>query len=138
MMTARIALVALLATGVSLAADSREEVLNAEKAVADARASNDASALDRLTSSDFLWVRPTGIIIGKKELLDDLKAGRLGKYEFDGEQQVRIFGDAAVVTGGRVLHSSSSATERRIIVTNVWVRKDGRWQRVSSHTTNKE
>jgi hypothetical protein len=134
MMTTRIALLALLATGVSLAADSREEVLNAEKAVADARASNDASALDRLTSSDFLWVRPTGIIIGKKEFLDDFKAGRLGKYEFDGEQQVRIFGDAAVVTGVRVLRSS--ATERRIIVTNVWVRKDGRWQRVSSHTTN--
>jgi hypothetical protein len=131
-----IGLLAFLAAGVSLATDARDEVLNAEKAVSDARASNDASALDRLTSSDFLWVRPTGIIIGKKEFLDDFRAGRLGKYEFDGEQQVRIFGDAAVVTGVRVLHSG--ATERRIIVTNVWVRRDGRWQRVSSHTTNKE
>src|SRR5271166_2789493 len=135
-MVTRIALLAFLAAGVSFAADLRDEVLNAEKAVADARASNDAGALDRLTSSDFLWVRPTGLIIGKKEFLDDFRAGRLGKYEFDGEQQIRIFGDAAVVTGVRVLRSS--ATERRVIVTNVWVRRDGRWQRVSSHTTNKE
>jgi len=134
-MVTRIALLAFLAAGVSFAADLRDEVLNAEKAVADARASNDAGALDRLTSNDFLWVRPTGIIIGKKEFLDDFRAGRLGKYEFDGEQQIRIFGDA-VVTGVRVLRSS--ATERRIIVTNVWVRRDGRWQRVSSQTTNKE
>jgi ketosteroid isomerase-like protein len=135
-MVTRIALLAFLAAGVSSAADARDEVLSAEKAVSDARASNDASALDRLTSSDFLWVRPNGLIIGKKEFLDDFRAGRLGKYEFDGEQQVRIFGDAAVVTGVRVLRGREG--ERRIIVTNVWVRRDGRWQRVSSQTTDKQ
>lgn len=131
-MTARIVLLAFLAAGMSLAGDARDEVSNAEKAVAAARAANDASALDRLTADDFIWVRPTGAVTGKKELLDDLRASRLAKYDFDGEQQIRIFGDTAVVTGARILHAASA--DRKIMVTNVWVRKDGQWQRVSSQT----
>lgn len=132
MMTVRIALFAFLAAGVSLAADARDEVSNAEKAVAAARAANDASALDRLTADDFIWVRPTGAPSGKKDLLDDLRANHLAKYDFDGEQRIRIFGDTAVVTGARILHAG--AADRKIMVTNVWVRKDGQWQRVSSQT----
>jgi ketosteroid isomerase-like protein len=66
MMTARIALHAILAAGLSVAADPREEVSNAEKAVAAARAANDASALDRLTADDFIWVRPTGAVTGRR------------------------------------------------------------------------
>jgi ketosteroid isomerase-like protein len=132
MMTVRIALIAFLAGWVSFAADAREEVSNAEKAVAAARAANDASALDRLTADDFIWVRPTGAVSGKKDLLDDLRANRLAKYDFDGEQRIRIYGDTAVVTGARMLHVG--AADRRIMVTNVWVRKDGQWQRVSSQT----
>jgi len=120
----------IFSAGLSLAADSRDEVSNAEKAVAAARAADDASALDRLTADDFIWVRPTGAVSGKKELLDDLSAGRLAKYYFDGEQRIRIFGDTAVVTGARMLHVG--AADRKIMVTNVWVRKDGQWQRVSS------
>ncbi len=131
-MTVRIVLIGFLAAGAYLAADAREEVSSAEKALAAARAANDDSALDRLTADDFIWVRPTGAATSKKELLDDLRANRLAKYDFDGEQRIRIFGETAVVTGARLLHVG--ATDRKIMVTNVWVRKDGRWQRVSSQT----
>jgi len=134
-MIARTALLAFLAAGLSLAADARDEVSNAEKAVAAARTANDASALDRLTADDFIWVRPDGGATGKKELLEDLKASRLAKYDFDGDQRIRIFGETAVVTGARILHSRAGA-DRRVMVTNVWVRKDGLWQRVSSQTAN--
>jgi ketosteroid isomerase-like protein len=132
MKTARMVLLAIVVAGLSPAADSRDEVSNAEKALAAARAANDAAALDRLTADDFIWVRPTGAVTGKKELLEDLTAGRLAKYDFDGEQRIRIFGDSAVVTGARVLHVG--AVDRKIMVTNVWVRKEGQWQRVSSQT----
>jgi ketosteroid isomerase-like protein len=133
-MIARTALLAFLAAGLSCAADARDEVSNAEKAVAAARSANDAGALDRLTSDDFIWVRPDGGATGKKELLEDLKASRLARYDFDGEQRIRIFGETAVVTGARILHGRGA--DRRVMVTNVWVRKDDRWQRVSSQTAN--
>jgi ketosteroid isomerase-like protein len=129
---ARTAFFVFLAAGLSLAADARDEVSNAEKAVAAARSSNDAIALDRLTADDFIWVRPDGGATGKKELLEDLRASRLTKFDFDGEQRIRIFGETAVVTGARVLHDR--AGDRRVMVTNVWVKKEGRWQRVASQT----
>jgi ketosteroid isomerase-like protein len=132
MMIVRTALLVLVVGGLSLAADARDEVSNSEKAVAAARSSSDASALDRLTADDFVWVRPNGVTTGKKELLEDLKANRLAKYDLDGEQRIRIFGETAIVTGARILHQKQA--DQKIMVTNVWVKKSGQWQRVSSQT----
>jgi ketosteroid isomerase-like protein len=135
-MIQRITVLMSIAAGFSLSADVRDEVSNAEKAVAAARASRDVPALDRLTADDFIWVRPNGAITGKKELLDGLTQGagpdRLDLYDFDGEQRIRVYGDTAVVIGARILHEKSA--DRKIVVTDVWVKKKGRWQRVSSQT----
>jgi ketosteroid isomerase-like protein len=131
MTIARTALLALFAAGLSLAADSRDQVSDAEKALVAARSGDDASAMDRLTDEDFLWVRPDGRITSKKQLLEDLKAHRLASYKLVGEQRIRIFGNTAVVTGERLLEGTG-----RVMVTNVWVNKDGRWQRVSSQTAD--
>lgn len=65
-MIVRTALLVFLAAGLSLAADPKDEVSNAEKAVAVARSANDATALDRLTTDDFIWVRPDGGATGKR------------------------------------------------------------------------
>lgn len=123
----------VIATSV-LAADSRDEVAVAVKAMAAARESNDAAAMERLTSDDFVWVRPDGSITNKKDLLSALSAGRLAKIELSGEQQIRIYGQTAVVVGPRILHSRGSAPDQRVMVTDIWVRKGGHWQRVSSQT----
>jgi hypothetical protein len=93
---------------------------------------HDANALDRLTSEDFIWIREYGRVTDKKALLEGLRAGRLAKYDLDGEQHIRLFGTTAVVTGARLLHQR--AGDRKIMVTKVWVNKEGRWQRVSSQT----
>jgi hypothetical protein len=124
----------LLVAGFSFSAGSPEaDVAKAEAAMADARAKRDVPAMAKLTADDFAWARANGAITGKPQLLEDLKAGRLDNYASEGEQRIRVYGNAAVVTGIRVL--SEQAGKARIMVMNVWVKHDGAWQRVASQTT---
>jgi ketosteroid isomerase-like protein len=117
-----------------MAADSPEvQVANAEKAMAAARAAKDVAALERLTADDFIWVRAGGAMTDKKELLEEMRAGRLDTYSPDGDQRIRVYGNTAVVTGARTLNEATGTA--RIVVTNVWVKHGNEWQRVSSHTT---
>src|SRR5579863_2634094 len=112
MTIARTALLASFAAGLCLAANSRDQVSDAEKALVAARSGDDASAMDRLRAEDFLWVRPDGRITSKTQLLEDLRAHRLASYKLVGEQRIRIFGNTAVVTGERLLDGI-----RRVMVT---------------------
>jgi ketosteroid isomerase-like protein len=111
-----------------------DEVRKAEAAMAAARVAKDVAAMDRLTASDFLWVRAGGAVTDKKALLEEMREGTLDAYESVGEDRVRVYGNTAVVIAARILHESKG--DVRIAVTNVWVKsRDGAWQRVSSHTT---
>lgn len=87
--------------------------------------------MDRLTAPEFIWVTRSGEV-SKEQFLQRLKSGDLAKYDLIGEQKVRFAGEVAIVTGARLLHSNP---ERKIMVTNVWIKKEGRWQRFSSHTS---
>jgi ketosteroid isomerase-like protein len=127
-------LIAMLAAWPVLGQSPVDEIRKAEAAMAAARVAKDVAAMDRLTASDFLWVRAGGAVTDKKALLDEMREGRLDSYESVGEDRVRVYGNTAVVIAARVLHESTG--DARLAVTNVWVKgRDGAWQRVSSHTT---
>jgi hypothetical protein len=56
----------------------------------------------------------------------------------DDDLQVRVYGDVAVVTGVATVsgvRGGIAYANRRVLFTNVYVRRDGRWQSVASQGT---
>ena len=100
--------------------DSKRDVAAADAAFHQALASADVNQLTALADSTFIWTRGT-TQISRKQLLDDLGAGRL-KYVKPASGTVSVYGDAAVVRGdgGRY--------------TLMLINQGGTWKAVAMHT----
>lgn len=98
----------------------------------------DEAALDRIVSPDWVLTDPMGGLMTRAQAEADLKTGIL-KFElikFD-ELKVRVYGDAAIVYG---LDTENSQYKGRDMsgqyrFTDVFVKRDGRWQAVSTQVT---
>ena len=96
----------------------------------------DAAALDRLWSNDLFVTVPDMPVMNKEE---SLAIWRTGRMKFDiyktSDIRIRVYGDAAVVTGQleRIRDSSSQKFEDDWRFTKVYVRRAGRWQVVAWH-----
>jgi ketosteroid isomerase-like protein len=114
------------------------EVRQVEDAITSALDHNDANALDRLWGDDYVFVNPGGVILTKAQRLAVIRSGeqKLESYTRD-EETIRIYGDTAVViyrsTVKGEIKGQDVANRRR--VTNVLVKRNGKWQVVSHQTT---
>ncbi len=116
-----------------------EQALQAlERQWADAVVRRDAEAINRIQADDFEFTDPAGGIWTKARALEFIKAGRLQIDSFEmSDFKIRIYGDTAVVNFRVVWNGKSdgndiSGAQR---VTDVFVKRDGNWRCVSSHTT---
>jgi len=98
----------------------------------------DVAALDAVLSEDLSYTHATGVHETKAEFLAKLKAGQL-KYESitPEDLQVRVYGTMGVVTGvSRVkVQSRGEALSFQLRFTDVYVKKDNRWQMVAWQAT---
>lgn len=134
-----VALFALLLSQSAVAASPAQgEVLAVLHEWLDALAKNDLPRIERIMADDYRITVSNGRILDKREDLEPLKSG---KVKFDTAEvedvNVRMFGTAAVVTGvakftARVDGKPASFKER---FTDVYAKRNGRWQPVASHTT---
>ena len=98
----------------------------------------DVSALDRIIAEDWVCIDGAGLVITKKQLLERVQSSTafFDPYKFD-EIQLRMFKDAAIVTGRlsgtRRKDDGAFYLEQRY--TRVYVRRDDRWQAVSTQVT---
>ncbi len=103
----------------------------------DALVKGDFEALDRIIGDDYIITNSDGSVLGKQQDLEPLKTG----LKFDSatveDLKVRVYGDTAVATGlttfkgnfnGRAFTSCGRFTD-------VWVKRNGRWQAVASQET---
>lgn len=106
----------------------------------------DTAVMDRIEADEFRIVYPDGRILTKAQELENLKKAANPqadlKLETD-DAQVRIYGTAAVVTGnfiqkGRFKAGPKNGQDFRIVerYTDVYVKRDGRWQVVASQLTS--
>lgn len=109
-----------------------------EEKLRQAMLNSDVLALDELIADDLVFTMHTGLVINKQ---DDLEAHRNGIQKFTNidldEQQVRHYGDCAVVTVkagliGKFNGQPYCATYR---FTRVWVKRQNRWQIAAGHVT---
>jgi ketosteroid isomerase-like protein len=98
-----------------------------------AERTGDAAALDRLLTDDFVGIGPLGFMLSKEQWLARYGPDGLRNDSFAlDETRVRMYGDAAVVTGRQV---QSGTYQGRALppggrATLVWVRGNGQWQLV--------
>ncbi len=106
-----------------------------ERAWFDAVVNSDKATLGRIFAEDFIATNSAGAFINKTEMIAEMTAGHFKLDEIRSDEfKLRLYGNTAVVTGkssfvrgGRALGQASH--------TEVWVKRNGRWQAVSWQTT---
>src|SRR5690349_15661654 len=81
-------------------ADPEKQVASLSRQIYAALVAGDTAALDALLSDDWLAIDPFGEVSNKAQHAKGLKDGTVDFISFDpSEVKVRVYGDAAVVTG---------------------------------------
>ena len=117
---------------------AEEELLKLEKEFAEAIVRNDLESIGRLVTDDWIIIDPNGEIVDGARFFEVIKSGALTHDTMDSEDfRVRVYGDSAVVTAitstkGKFMGEEFITRER---ATDVFVRREGRWQCVLTHLT---
>jgi ketosteroid isomerase-like protein len=115
-----------------------DELLKLEKAFAEAIVKNDLEAIGRLVADDWIIIDSNGEIVDRTRFFEVIKSGALTHDTMESEDlRVRVYGESAVVTAitsakGKFMGQEFITQER---ATDVFVKRDGRWQCVLTHLT---
>jgi ketosteroid isomerase-like protein len=118
--------------------EAEQELLKLEKEFGEAIVSNDVDGIGRFVADDWIIIDPNGEIVDRTRFFEVIKSGVLMHDMMESEDfRVRVYGDSAVVTGvtrtnGKFMGEKFSTQER---ATDVFVKRDGRWQCVLTHLT---
>jgi hypothetical protein len=118
--------------------DETEAVLELERRRCAAIAGADFDALGEVLGHDYLHVFGTGPTTDKPGYIATIKAGP--RVPVRGELKVRIYGEAAVITGDMINTINPPGQPTRVIhafCTQVAAKREGRWQFVSFQLTPK-
>jgi hypothetical protein len=92
------------------------------------------AVLEKILASDFLHPLPTGDFVSKAQHIQ-FSATHLPtpnrKQRFD-QMQVRVYGDVGIVNGIVLTTDEQSHEAERTIFTDVFVRRNGRWEAVNA------
>ena len=141
------ALAVLTAAASISAADSsaddktKAELVQLERDIGAANVRRDAAFFERVEADEFVFTDSGGGLTTKAENVASVRKPanpdvKLLAYDVD-DVQVRLYGDAAVVTGRVTTRQLVKGEERagRSRFTDVFVRRDGRWQIVAGHSS---
>jgi ketosteroid isomerase-like protein len=97
----------------------------------------DRATMERLYADDYSYTHSNGAVLNKtQEIAQRMSPDDAWTANKIDDLKVRIYGNVAIVTGRNTLTGSSKgyvAGPRRF--TEVWVRRNGRWQLVGGQTT---
>jgi hypothetical protein len=116
-----------------------QELMQIENDWCTSEVKRDAAMLGRILADDFTSVSNRGTSSTKSQELASLKDMTTSVTTcVNANMKVRVYGDAAVVTG-LVTRSGTSKgvtyNDRQVLFTDTYVRRDGRWQCVASQGT---
>jgi len=112
--------------------DVNEERLAAVKA-------GDLEKLDEVLSVDLISVSPAGTVLGKAEMMSDLKSGNFKIQSFAADDyKISLHGDTGIVAFRNTMAHSYRGTERsgQYRVTSAYLKRQGRWILVAQHVTH--
>jgi ketosteroid isomerase-like protein len=101
---------------------------------AEAWVKHDIAFFERIEADDYTWTSPSGEVWAKARDLAFVRSLSSGEgtslsYVSD-EVKVRIYGDAAVVTGRDTVKKTKDGQDvsHQERWTDTWIKRDGRWQ----------
>lgn len=102
----------------------------------DALVKRDTKFIDGVWAAEYKRINPNGTIVDKKQRMDAMNnpANELESLSHD-DVEIRVFGDTAVQTSRVTAKLKNQPEPNRVRVTNVWVKRDNRWQIVASHAS---
>jgi ketosteroid isomerase-like protein len=116
---------------------NEQAVLKAYRALDNAQFKKDRATMERLMADDYSYTHSNGTVNDKAA---DIKETMSDDIKWTGTKSddlnVRTYGNVAVVTGQLTLTGSAKnyvPGPRRF--TEIWVKRDGRWQNVGGQTT---
>jgi len=115
---------------------AEQELLKLEQEWTNADVKDDLALLDRVLADDWVITETDGSVWTKAQILAAKKTGEDKiSTEVTDDIKVRVYGNAAVVTGRNTLKGifkgrDLSGQERW---TDTWIMKAGRWQCVATH-----
>lgn len=116
-----------------------QELIQLERDWCNATVKKDAATLSRILSDDHTSVTSRGATQTKADVLADLKDQTSSTDScVDSNVKVRLYGDAAVVTGLGTRAGTNKGIafkNRQVLWTDTFVKKDGRWQSVATQGT---
>jgi len=120
------------------AREAEQEIRELETRRFKAQINADAATLDRILSDDLTYVHSSAHVDTKVSYIASIRSGEL-KYVsiVPDELKVRVYGNTAVVTGRGEFKAQSQGQPVNIQLrfTDVYVRRDGRWQMVAWEST---
>jgi len=125
--------------------ESKTEAAAFDTAFHQAMLAGDGAKLGALTDDSFIWIRPEGTQISRKQLVDDLTSRQLRFAKLENSKvTVSVFGDTAVVRGeslrqrsavpGRTMPDAVPAT---VFYTLTLVNQVGGWKAVALQTSSR-
>ena len=113
-------------------------ILRAESAICDAIEESDGDSLRNALDERYTQTDSLGMAMNRDQVVAGV-AGRDPVYLTFRKhgQKVRLYGDAAVVTGIATTqgHTAGSTFEGNFAYTETWVHVDGRWKLAASHAS---
>ena len=123
------------APGSTASGEDEQALLQIERDWAEASVKKDAAVLDRILANEF-QANYVDLVGNKKQLLSALKSNTF-KYDsmVNSEMKAVVFGDRAVVNGLSTEKSSMAGkdTSGQYRWTDVFVKREGRWQCVTGY-----
>ena len=132
------AAVATPAASVESSADIEKAVTQMERDWEEALKNKDKTKLESIVADDYVGIGWDGKISSKAESIANGIAAdtKLDSYTLD-PVKVRVYGDVAIATSGDTEKSSFKGkdTSGRWVWTDVYAKRNGRWQAISSHSS---
>ena len=119
-------------------AETDAELLALDATWNELRMKPDVAGLDRILADDWMLTHSDGRVQYKADYLDELRTSTRRNQGIGNEDlRVRRYGDTMVVTGASVQSGISNGQpwSGRFRFTRTWVKRDGAWIMVSSHSS---
>jgi ketosteroid isomerase-like protein len=119
---------------------AEKELRQLNQEAADMQVRKDVRAAERLLADDYLFLQADGNVSNKAQNLAVLRDAAFVCRAFTTEDVVvRVYGDVGVITGRALMRATYAGQDvgGEFLYTDVWARRDGRWQTVVSQATRK-
>jgi hypothetical protein len=119
-----------------------KEILSLEEELTHTEMRIDVEALNRVYADDIMVTAPIGLVVDKPAVMHEIHeaAGKATIESYDkNDLKVRAYGKDIAVTSYLIAAKATFEgveLNRRFCTTNVWVRREGRWQVVARHTAS--